>query len=101
MLKSFAILHSFFLFDDTHHLDKSEWLKIICVISQPKTYVVGTQKNRLNEMVLLSTLNIYKNLWIRKHSQLYAKFSISSYFPAPRIDTLWKHHYHPGCINIG
>ena len=24
-----------------------------------KTYVVGTQKNRLNEMVLLSTQNIY------------------------------------------
>ena len=26
-----------------------------------KTYVVGTQKNRLNETALLSTLNIFKN----------------------------------------
>ena len=31
-----------------------------------KTYVVGTQKNRLNETVLLSTQNICLNLWIRK-----------------------------------
>ena len=26
-----------------------------CLISQPKQYVVGTQKNRRNETVLLST----------------------------------------------
>ena len=32
----------------------SVYLKIIFLISQPK-HVVGTQKNRLNEMVLLST----------------------------------------------
>ena len=37
-------------------------LKIIFLISQPtKTYVVGTQKNRLNEAVLLSTQNICLN----------------------------------------
>ena len=31
------------------------------LISQSKTYVVGTRKNRLNEKVLLSTQNIYLN----------------------------------------
>ena len=31
-----------------------------------KTYVVGTQKNRLNETILLSTHNTCFNLWIRK-----------------------------------
>ena len=31
-----------------------------------KTYVVGTQKNRLNEMVLLSTQNICLDDWVRK-----------------------------------
>ena len=31
-----------------------------------KAYVVGTQKNHLNEMVLLSTQNICLNLPIRK-----------------------------------
>ena len=37
---------------------KSAEQKIIFLISQPK-HVVGTQKNRLNETVLLSTRNIY------------------------------------------
>ena len=32
-----------------------------------KTYVVGTQKNRLIQTVLLSTQNICTNLWIRKY----------------------------------
>ena len=36
--------------------DKSVYLKIISYFST-KTYVVGTQKNRLNEAVLLSTQN--------------------------------------------
>ena len=31
-----------------------------------KTYVVGTQKYRLNETVLLSTQNICLNSWARK-----------------------------------
>ena len=35
---------------------ESVYLKIIFLISEPK-HVVGTQKNRLNETVLLSTQN--------------------------------------------
>ena len=38
-----------------------------------KTYVVGDQKNRLNEMVLLSTQNICYKLWVRKYFQFYAE----------------------------
>ena len=38
-----------------------------------KPYVVGTQKNRRNETVLLSTQNICSNLWIRKYLQFYSK----------------------------
>ena len=30
-----------------------------------KTYVVGTQKNRINETVLLSTKKHTLNLWVR------------------------------------
>ena len=33
----------------------SAYKYINCLISQPKHYVVGTQKNGCNEMVLLST----------------------------------------------
>ena len=33
----------------------SAYKEINCLTSQPKHYVVGTQKNRLNETVLLST----------------------------------------------
>ena len=39
-------------------LDKSELVKSNFLISQLKTYVVGTQKNRLNETLLLSTQNL-------------------------------------------
>ena len=38
-----------------------------------KTYVVGTQKNHLNEMVLLSTQNIYLDCWVRKQLQFYSQ----------------------------
>ena len=31
-----------------------------------KTYIVGTQNNRLNEKVLLSTQNTCLNWWVRK-----------------------------------
>ena len=31
-----------------------------------KTYVVGTQKNRLNKTVLLSTQNICLDYWVKK-----------------------------------
>ena len=37
--------------------DKSVYWKTILFISHPKTYLVGSQKNPLNEMVLLSTQN--------------------------------------------
>ena len=38
-----------------------------------KIYVVGTQKNRLNETVLLSTHYKCYNWWIRKYSQFGAQ----------------------------
>ena len=38
-----------------------------------KTYVVGTQKNRLDETVLLTTQNTCFNGWVRNKSQFYAK----------------------------
>ena len=46
-------------------------LEYQCIIKKKfcfstKTYVVGTQKNSLNEMVLLSTQNTCLNWWIRK-----------------------------------
>ena len=34
---------------------------------------MGTQKNRLNETVLLSTQNICKKLWVAKYLQFYAE----------------------------
>ena len=41
--------------------------------SSTKTYVVGTQKNRLNETVLLSIKTTSLNQWRRKHSHFYAQ----------------------------
>ena len=41
--------------------DKSVQLKIIFSDFSTKTYVVGTQKNRLDETVLLSTQNTCSN----------------------------------------
>ena len=38
-----------------------------------KTYVVGTQKNRPNETVLLSTQNICYKLWVRRYWQFYSE----------------------------
>ena len=42
---------------------------------------MGTQKNRLNETVLLSTQNIFSmlKLWVRKYKQFYAEMFISTY----------------------
>ena len=34
---------------------------------------MGTQKNRLNETVLLSTQNICYNRWVRKYLQFYTE----------------------------
>ena len=43
----------------SQYINKTNPVTIInMLISQPKTYVVGTQKNRLKETVLLSTQNI-------------------------------------------
>ena len=39
-----------------------------------KTYVVGTQKNRLNETVLLRNQNICFNLWVRKNAILRSSY---------------------------
>ena len=36
-------------------------------------HVVGTQKNRLKETILLSTQNICIIWWVRKYLQLYAE----------------------------
>ena len=38
-----------------------------------KTYVVGTQKNHLDETVLLSTQNACVNGWARKYLQFYVQ----------------------------
>ena len=48
------------------HPDKSAYLKIYFFYFSTKTYVVGTQKNRLNETVLSSTQNTCLNWWISK-----------------------------------
>ena len=45
-------------------------IKIYFLIFKTKTYVVGTQKNRLNETVLLSSQNMSKQ-WIRKYLQCF------------------------------
>ena len=49
-------------------LAKREYQKIVSYIST-KTSVVGTQKSRLYETLLLSTLNICLKLWVRKYLQ--------------------------------
>ena len=53
-------------------LDKSTYQKNNFLILSTKTYVVGTQKNRLIETGLLSTQNICQELWVRKYLQFYA-----------------------------
>ena len=44
------------------------------IIFATKTYGVGTQNNRLNETVLLSTQNICLKRRVRKYSQFYAHY---------------------------
>ena len=41
-------------------------LSQVLLYFSPKKYVVGIQKNRLTETILLSTQNICLNKWIRK-----------------------------------
>ena len=50
----------------TRALVMSAYKEINCLISQPKHYVVGTQKNRRNETVLISTKNYTLNLMCKK-----------------------------------
>ena len=45
----------------------SAYKEINCLISQPNHYVVGTQKNRRNETVLLSTKIIGSICCVRKN----------------------------------
>ena len=45
----------------------SAYKEINCLISQTKHYVVGTQKNRRDETVLLSTKNYTFNLMCKKY----------------------------------
>ena len=51
----------------------SAYKEIYCLISQPKHYVVGTQKNCHTETVLLSTKNYTLNLMCKKILRVYAK----------------------------
>ena len=50
--------------------------KILFSYFSTKTYVVGTQKNCLNETVLLSTNNICLNWWVRKYLQFYGEIFV-------------------------
>ena len=50
------------------------------------TYVVGTQKNRLNETVLLSTKNICYKLWVRKYWQVDAEIFVYLNLCYPFVD---------------
>ena len=54
----------------------SAYKEINCLISQPKHYVVGTQKNRGNETVLLSTKNDTLNLMCKNILRFYAKTTV-------------------------
>ena len=51
---------------------------------------MGTQKNHLNETVLLSTENICKKLWVRKYLQSYAE---NFYLSKPVLCSSF-----PGCM---
>ena len=53
-------------FSNIHHFQAPR-LRVGNFYFSTKTYVVGTQKNRLNETVLLSTQNKCLNWWIRKY----------------------------------
>ena len=55
---------------------------LVFLVSQPKTYVVGTQKICLNETVLLSTKYKCLKLMDKKNSQFYAPEFCFSYFSA-------------------
>ena len=48
---------------------------------------MGTQKNHLNEAVLLSTQNICQKLWVRKYLQFYAENFCLSKPVSPHVQT--------------
>ena len=52
------------------------------LISQPKTKILGTQKNRLNETVSLSIKNKCLNWYIRKNLNFTLQNFVFSYFSA-------------------
>ena len=73
-----------FSHDNAHMLVYTQASRRECILENyflhfsPKAYVVGTQKNHLNETVLLSTQNICLKIWVRKYLQFYAeKFCLS------------------------
>ena len=49
-----------------NHLNEMVLLGTANICLNCKTYVVGTQKNRLNDMILLSSTNICLDCWLRK-----------------------------------
>ena len=53
-------------------------------------YVVGTKKNHLTEMVLLSTQNLCLNSLIRKYSKFHAK---NCMYQAPRYECLTENYF--------
>ena len=61
-------------------------------------YVVGTQKNCLNGMVLLSIKNIWLKLWISKNLQFYPeKFCLSK--PMHELEDLKVLMHSPDLLN--
>ena len=84
--------------------DESAQLKIIFLKSfSTKSYVVGAQKNRLNEMVLLSTQNIYRYLnWCRYENNdnftlKIINFNTIQLLTIEALDMIW---YLPDSTNI-
>ena len=89
---SFTVIHTIC----AHKLLKENLNTSECLIENhffyfsTKTYVVGTQKNRLNETVLLSTQNTCLNLWVRKYKQCYAwKVSLYGFMTHIPLDQLY------------
>ena len=62
-----------------------------------KTYVVGSQWNRVNEMVLLRTQSICSNWWIRQYLRFYAQKSCLSK-PMNKINTQELPHNWLACF---
>ena len=67
---------------------------------------MGTQKNRLNETVILSTQNICLILWVRKYLQFYAEIfclskSVMDAFQFLCLNSFWKEqNYHTSILTF-